>query len=64
MKLVKFNPLVHDINLVAGLIYETDSETFEFYFNNRQNAVKIIGKLVEAGKNNLGHENIYVVTIL
>jgi len=62
MKLVKFNPLVHDINLVAGLIYETDSETFEFYFNNRQNAVKIIGKLVEAGKNNLGHENIYVVT--
>lgn len=63
MKLVKFDIHEHDINLVAELIYETDSKTFDFYFQNRQNAVERIEKLVKKGNNNsYGHENIYVAT--
>ncbi|MCE5213597.1 MAG: GNAT family N-acetyltransferase [Methanobacterium sp.] len=62
MELVKLDVNRYDLNLIAGLIYETDSESFEFYFKNKQNAVNKIKKLIEIGKNNLGHENIYVVT--
>lgn len=62
MKLVKFDVDVHDLDDAALLIYETDAETFNFYFKNRQNATKRIKKLIKSGKNNLGHENIYIVT--
>ncbi len=62
MELVKLDVNKFDLNLIAGLIYETDSESFDFYFKNKQNAIGKIRKLVELGKNNLGHKNIYVVT--
>lgn len=62
MKLIKFDVDVHDLDNAALLIYETDAETFNFYFKNRQNATKRIKKLIKSGKNNLGHENIYIVT--
>ena len=63
MELVKFDIHRHDVNLVSRLIYETDAETFNFYFNKRQNAVDRIEKLVRIGNNNsYGHENIYVAT--
>lgn len=62
MKLVEFDVDKHDLDDVASLIYETDAHTFNFYFKTKENATKKIKKLVKAGKNNLGHENIYVVT--
>jgi ribosomal protein S18 acetylase RimI-like enzyme len=62
MKLIKFDLNKHDLNDAASLIYETDARTFNFYFKTKENATKKIKKLVIAGKNNLGHENIYVVT--
>jgi ribosomal protein S18 acetylase RimI-like enzyme len=62
MRLVHLDIRKHDTYLVAGLIYETDRGSFDFYFKNKENAVDKIRKLVDVGKNNLGHENIYVVT--
>lgn len=62
MKLVKFDIDKHDLDDVASLIYETDARTFKFYFKTKENATKKIKKLINAGKNNLGHENIYIVT--
>lgn len=62
MKLVKFDIDKHDLDDAASLIYETDVKTFNFYFKTKENTTKKIKKLVKAGKNNLGYENIYVVT--
>ena len=62
MKLVKFDIDKHDLNDAASLIYETDACTFNFYFKTKENAITKIKKLINAGKNNLGHEHIYIVT--
>lgn len=62
MKLAKLDTNKHDLNEVAGLIYETDAKAFDFYFKNKENASKRIEKLIKAGNNNMGYEKIYVVT--
>lgn len=62
MKFVQLDLNKHDLNKVAGLIYETDAETLNFYFKNKENAAQKIEKLIKAGKNSVGHEHIYVAT--
>lgn len=62
MKFVKLDRNKHDLNKVANLMYETDAETFNFYFFTKENAAKRIEILVEAGNSNWGHENIYLAT--
>lgn len=57
MEIKKHNPLK-----VAELIYEADVDTFNFFFGNRENASRKIEKLVIAGDNSLGYEQIYTVT--
>ena len=52
----------HDSFKVSELIYEADAETFDFFFGNQRNASDKLGKLVEVGDNNLGYQQIYVVT--
>ncbi|WP_414470141.1 GNAT family N-acetyltransferase [Methanobacterium sp. ACI-7] len=62
MELTKFDIDIHDINKVSELIYETDAETFDFYFKDKEKAARKISKLVKNGNNTLGFENIYIVT--
>lgn len=62
MDLIKLDKTKHDLNKVSELIYETDAETFDFYFHKKEEASKKILKLVKNGKNTLGFENIYVIT--
>ncbi|MGB9936473.1 MAG: GNAT family N-acetyltransferase [Methanobacterium sp.] len=62
MELVKFNINLHDVCKVSELIYETDAETFNFYFDSKKNAAGKIAELIKYGNNTLGFENIYVVT--
>lgn len=57
MDIKKHNPLK-----VASLIYEADVDSFNFFFGNRENASVKLEKLVTAGNNSLGFEQIYVVT--
>lgn len=52
----------HDPFQVSELIYEADAETFDFFFGNKKNTSQKIGKLVQEGDNNLGYQQIYVVT--
>ena len=62
MKFEKLDIKKHSSHKVAELLYETDRIIFNFLYRNKSNAVKILEKLVNLGENNLGHENIYVVT--
>lgn len=62
MKFEKLDVHRHDLYKVAELMYETDIETYNFYFKNQKNAAERIKKLIKAGNNSLGHEKIYVVT--
>jgi ribosomal protein S18 acetylase RimI-like enzyme len=52
----------HDSNKVSEIIYEADANTFNFFFGNKKNASEKIEKLVNAGDNNLGYQQTYVVT--
>jgi len=52
----------HSSYIVAELLYEKDHTIFNFLYGNKSNSAKILEKLVVLGDNNLGHENIYVVT--
>jgi len=60
MKLVKLNVNKHDLKKVAGLIYETDAETLNFYFKNKEKAAELIQKLIQADGGS--GENTYVTT--
>lgn len=62
MKFEKLDISKHSSYKVAELLYETDQSIFNFLYGNKANTVKILEKLVRFGGNNLGHENIYVVT--
>jgi hypothetical protein len=62
MYLQKMDKTKHDSFKVSELIYEADAETFDFFFGNQQNASEKLVKLVEAGDNHLGYQQIYVVT--
>ncbi|MDD1774854.1 MAG: GNAT family N-acetyltransferase [Methanobacterium sp.] len=62
MKFEKLDIKKHSPYKVAELLYETDQSIFNFLYGNKANAAKILEKLVSLGGNNLGHENIYVVT--
>ena len=62
MDLIKLDINKHDLNKVSKLIYETDADTFDFYFQNKEKASKKILKLVKNGNNTLGFENIRVIT--
>lgn len=52
----------HEPLKVSELIYEADVDTFNFFFGNQENASKKLAKLVTAGDNSLGYQQIYVVT--
>jgi ribosomal protein S18 acetylase RimI-like enzyme len=62
MHLQKMDKKKHDPFRVSELIYEADAETFDFFFGNKENASQKLGKLVSTGDNNLGYQQIYVVT--
>lgn len=62
MELIRLDINKFDINFIAGLIYETDVELFNLYFNGKENAADKIEKMIISGNNSLGHENIRVVT--
>ncbi|MCC7550263.1 MAG: GNAT family N-acetyltransferase [Methanobacterium sp.] len=62
MHLQKMDKEKHDPLKVSALIYEADVDTFNFFFGNSKNASQKIEKLVTAGDNSLGHQQIYVVT--
>jgi ribosomal protein S18 acetylase RimI-like enzyme len=62
MHLQKMDKNKHDSFRVSELIYEADAETFDFFFGNQRNASEKLGKLVGVGDNNLGYQQIYVVT--
>lgn len=62
MRFVKMDINKHDLNKVAELMYETDSETYNFYFKNQQSTVQRIKRLIIAGDSSWSHENIYIVT--
>ena len=62
MKFEKLDIKKHSVHKVAELLYETDHDIFNFFYHNKSNTAKILEKLIELGGNNLGHENICVVT--
>lgn len=62
MYLQKMDKKKHDSFKVSEIIYEADAETFDFFFGNKENASQKLGKLVSIGDNNLGYQQIYVVT--
>jgi len=62
MKLLKLDINKHDLNKVSELIYDTDAETFNFYFKNKKNTAQRILKIVKQRDNSMGYKNIYVAT--
>lgn len=62
MKFEKFQLKKHNSRKVSELIYEADRETFNFFFKNKFQSSQNIEKLVIAGGNVLGHQQIYVIT--
>ncbi|OPX60087.1 MAG: putative acetyltransferase [Methanobacterium sp. PtaB.Bin024] len=52
----------HDSLKVSELIYEADADTFNFFFDNKENTSRKLEKLVLKGNNSLGYEQIYVVS--
>jgi ribosomal protein S18 acetylase RimI-like enzyme len=61
MNLIKLDLNKHDIDLVSELIYETDISLFTTFLDKeRSNAIKKLRKLIIAGKNCYGHENVYM----
>jgi ribosomal protein S18 acetylase RimI-like enzyme len=62
MKFEKLDINKHNTRKVAGLLYETDRDIFNFLYRNKAKSAKILEKLVRLGGNNLGHEHIYVVS--
>ena len=62
MYLQKMDNESHDSLTVSKLIYEADAETFNFFFGSQKNASQKIEKLVSAGDNSLGYQQIYLVT--
>lgn len=61
MKLIPFDTREHRVSDVADLIYETDIGLMQFIFGkNREKARAKIGKLIMAGNNSFGKENISV----
>ncbi|AXV37513.1 MAG: GNAT family N-acetyltransferase [Methanobacteriaceae archaeon] len=61
MEIQKLNLMRHDTLKVSELIYETDTDLFDFFFRDKENAAKKIEKLVRAGNNGLSFERIMVV---
>ncbi len=62
MIIKKLNLDVHDSKKVSELIYFTDAHTYDQILKNKSQAVNKIEKLVKAGNNSIGYENIFVVT--
>lgn len=61
MNIEKLDTKRHDLQLVSELIYETDKDLFRIFLDkNRSKALKKLKKLIVAGKNPYGHENIHV----
>ncbi|MDI9436764.1 MAG: GNAT family N-acetyltransferase [Euryarchaeota archaeon] len=61
MKFEKFDMQKHNLLKVAELIYEADTETFDFFFSEKEKSTQVIEKLVLADVNTLNHQHIYVV---
>lgn len=62
MHFQKMDKKKHDSFKVSEIIYEADVDTFNFFFGNKENASGKIEKLVNAGDNDLGYQQTYVVT--
>jgi len=62
MRFEKLDLDKHDSLKVSELIYEADMDTFNVFFQNKASAAEKIEKLVIAGGNTLGYENIHVVS--
>lgn len=61
MNLEKLNISAHDLHQVAGLIYDTDKETFNFFWGNKKVAIEKIQKLVESDDNSISWDKIHVL---
>lgn len=62
MKFEKLDLKCHDLNKVSKLIYETELGVFRSLLGKDEDeATLIIKRLIKAGSNSLGHENIHVV---
>jgi ribosomal protein S18 acetylase RimI-like enzyme len=62
LKFKKLDMKKHSSYKVAELLYEKDHTIFNFLYGNKSKSANILEKLIVLGENNLGHENIYVVT--
>jgi ribosomal protein S18 acetylase RimI-like enzyme len=62
MQFEKLDVQKHDPLKVAELIYEADTDTFDFFYENKAKSAEVIEKLVLADVNNLNHQHIYVVS--
>lgn len=61
MELIKLDPLLHDLDSVSNLIYETDPDYLKLIFGlNKEKSIKKIKRLVEVDDNKFGHNFIYV----
>ena len=61
MEFAKFDIKYHDLHKVADLIFETESELFSLLFGkNKDKALSRIKRVVKAGGNSFGHDNIYL----
>ncbi|KAF5089108.1 GNAT family N-acetyltransferase [Methanobacterium aggregans] len=61
MNIEKLDTGRHDLQLVSELIYETDTDLFRIFLDeDRQKAIEKLQKLIVAGRNPYGHENIHV----
>ncbi len=62
MQFEQFDTQRHSSFKVAELIYEADTDTFDFFYRNKEKSAQVIEKLVLADVNTLNHQHIYVGT--
>jgi len=63
MEFTKLDIKKHDLYKVADLLFETEPELQSLLFGkNKDKALSKMVNIVKAGKNTMGHENIYLAT--
>lgn len=60
MPIIRPMSISTDLEIVAGLIYDTDVYLFPFLFGAREKALPILRKLVELDDNSFSHQHIQV----
>jgi ribosomal protein S18 acetylase RimI-like enzyme len=61
MQFTKLDINKHNLNIIAELIFETETELFSLLFGkNKQKALSRIMKIVKTGNTSFGYDNIYL----